>query len=227
MTDDHLQSGEADPRTQAPRTYHALRSRIVSGGLAPGTKLKIAELALQFSVSPGAVREALSRLATDGLVEARDQRGFRVAPISLAALDDLTETRIHIEGLALAQSIERGDSAWEARLQAAHDAMAGHPAQPGEPMGALLHGRFHEALAAGCASPALMRIRNELYDHAERYRFLALYSTATAPRPVAVEHREIMAAALARRKAKAVKALSAHIRLTARIVRDALRDAEG
>jgi DNA-binding GntR family transcriptional regulator len=227
MTHDDLATDAEDPRTQAPRSYQALRHRIVAGALSPLTKLKIADLALEFSVSPGAVREALSRLVTDGLVEARDQRGFRVAPISLVALDDLTETRIQIEGLALAQSIERGDSAWEARLRAAHDAMAAHPARPGEQTGALLHGQFHEALVAGCASPALLRIRNDLYDHAERYRFLALRGTAAAPRPVAHEHAAIAAAALERHKAKAVKALSAHIRLTARIVRDALRDASG
>jgi DNA-binding GntR family transcriptional regulator len=227
MTYDDPANDAADRRTQAPRTYQALRHRIVTGGLAPLAKLKIAELALEFSVSPGAVREALSRLATDGLVEARDQRGFRVAPISLAALDDLTETRIQIEGLALAQSIERADGDWAARLQAAHDAMAAHPAISGEQTGALLHARFHEALAAGCSSPTLIRIRNDLYDHAERYRFLALHSATAPPRPVAVEHAEIMAEALARHKAKAVKALSAHIRLTARLVRDALREADG
>jgi DNA-binding GntR family transcriptional regulator len=228
MMYDDVANLDSDGRTQAPRTYLALRNRIVAGNLAPRMKLKIADLAMEFSVSPGAVREALSRLATDGLVEARDQRGFRVAPISLAALDDLTQTRIQIEGLALAQSIERGDREWEEQLRAAHDAMAAHPPRrPLDTNGSVLHARFHEALVSGCGSPVLIRIRNDLYDHAERYRFLALNGATAAPRPVAHEHAAILAAALERQKAKAVKALSEHIRLTAQIVRDGLGAAGG
>ena len=58
------------------------------------------------------MREALSRLVADGLVQASDQRGFRVSPVSPADLADVTQTRIDIEGLALRRSIERGDQAW-------------------------------------------------------------------------------------------------------------------
>jgi DNA-binding GntR family transcriptional regulator len=220
---------ERETRPQAPRTYQALRSRIVLGELAPLTKLKIAELAEELDVSPGAVREALSQLTTDGLVEARDQRGFRVAPISLSDLDDLTETRVQIEKLALGQAIDRGDAAWEDGVRAALADMAAHLQMPSgqslrDLQGAERHARFHAALVAGCCSPTLLRIRSDLYDHAERYRVFAL-RRAPAPRPVADEHTAIAAAALARQKPQALKAAAAHIRLTTKMVRAALQHA--
>jgi DNA-binding GntR family transcriptional regulator len=93
------------PRTLTSAVQERLRSDILSTKLVPGQKLHIAGLAKQFSVSLAAVREALSRLVADGLVQASDQRGFRVSPVSSADLADVTQTRIDIESLALRRSI--------------------------------------------------------------------------------------------------------------------------
>ncbi|HYS86404.1 MAG TPA: GntR family transcriptional regulator, partial [Bradyrhizobium sp.] len=101
--------GGGGPRTLTSAVLERLRADILSTKLVPGQKLHIAGLAKQFSVSLTAVREALSRLVADGLVQASDQRGFRVSPVSPADLEDVTRTRIDIEGLALRRSIERGD----------------------------------------------------------------------------------------------------------------------
>ena len=103
------------PRSLTSAVQERLRADILSTRLLPGQKLHIAGLAKQFSVSLAAVREALSRLVADGLVQASDQRGFRVSPVSPADLRDVTQTRVDIEGLALRRSIERGDAAWLAR----------------------------------------------------------------------------------------------------------------
>jgi DNA-binding GntR family transcriptional regulator len=208
-------------RTQARRIYYALRNRILMGQVEPLAKLKISLLAEEFRVSPGAVREALSRLTTNNLVEARDQQGFRVAPISTAELSDLTSTRITIESLALAQSIERGDEAWEAALRSAHRALLEHTPRGHDPQSVLVHSRFHEALVAGCGSPALLRIRHELFDLADRYRMLALRRSPDWG-PEDDEHGTIVAAALARRTEPAVEALAEHIRRTAKQIRNAM-----
>ena len=92
---------EERPRSLTSAVQERLRTDILSTRLLPDQKLHIAGLAKQFSVSLAAVREALSRLVADGLVQASDQRGFRVSPVSLADLTDVTQTRIDIEGLAL------------------------------------------------------------------------------------------------------------------------------
>src|SRR5690349_12276640 len=70
------------PRSLTSAVHGRLRADILSTRLLPGQKLHIAGLAKQFSVSLAAVREALSRLVADGLVQASDQRGFRVSPVS-------------------------------------------------------------------------------------------------------------------------------------------------
>ena len=102
--------GSTGPRTLTSAVLERLRTDILSTKLVPGQKLHIAGLAKQFGVSLAAVREALSRLVADGLVQASDQRGFRVSPVSSADLADVTQTRIDIESLALRRSIERGDA---------------------------------------------------------------------------------------------------------------------
>ncbi|MFX5785409.1 GntR family transcriptional regulator, partial [Acinetobacter baumannii] len=70
----------------------------------------------RYGIGATAIREALSRLVSDGLVESEDQRGFAVASISREDLIDLTNTRMDVEGLALRRSIERGDVEWEVNI---------------------------------------------------------------------------------------------------------------
>ena len=83
----------------------ALQSDLVTARYLPGTKLRIAQLSEHYGVSPGAVREALSRLISEGLVEFTEQRGFRAAPVSKAALMDITRTRVLLDIHALRESI--------------------------------------------------------------------------------------------------------------------------
>jgi len=205
-------------RSNAHRTYLELRDRIIQCVIEPSQKIKIADLASELKVSPGAVREALSRLTTEHLVEARDQRGFRAAPISLADLDDLTETRIEIETLALRKAIALGDENWRLDVRNSHDAMASFPGSPHSPGGAELHARFHNALVAGCGSPSLLRIRASLYEISQRYRYFA--SQRSRPgRQVDDEHKALAEAVIARDADRAADAIAMHIRTTAEMVK--------
>src|ERR1700679_2650490 len=89
--------------------YESLRADLLACRILPGRKLKIQELCTQFSVSLGAIREALSRLTSEGLGVAEPQRGFRAAPISESDLVDLTMVRIHRGCLCLGFPIAFGD----------------------------------------------------------------------------------------------------------------------
>src|SRR3954463_13426539 len=104
----------------ADAAYGRLRSDILGGALQPGMKLKLDALRQRYEVSINTLRETLSRLAADGLVEAEGQRGFAVMPASLADLIDITETRRLLECHAARLSIERADLEWESRLVAAY-----------------------------------------------------------------------------------------------------------
>ena len=102
-----MPSGSAENLTVT--AYRTLRAAIISCRLRPGEKLVISELCKSLGVSLGAVREALSRLASEGLVIAEPQKGFRVAPISQAELEDLTSTRGIIEGHCIERAIAVGE----------------------------------------------------------------------------------------------------------------------
>src|ERR1700709_2082797 len=110
------------------RAYDLLREALLDCRFEPGEPLRIGELCKRLDASQGAVREALSRLTSEGLVEARPQRGFRVTPISAEDLRDLTTARIEIEELCLRHAIETGDVRWESRLVAAFHHLSRTPA---------------------------------------------------------------------------------------------------
>ena len=211
------------PRTLTSAVFNELRSDILSARLRPGQKLHIGALADRFSVSLGAIREALSRLVSGGLVEAADQKGFRVYPVSVAELQDVMLSRIHIEGLALKLSIEHGDAAWAEALHRQHERLSDEPLRdPADDRRhnrawTVQHQRFHEALVAACPLNWLIRFRHTLYEQSERYRCLSV-PLSPPTRDVAAEHRLIHDAAISRDIAAALAALSGHFSRTMEIV---------
>src|SRR4051812_27786920 len=100
--------------------FRQLRRDVLIGTFAAGNKLKLDELQEHYGLSSSPLREALSRLAQEGLVRADERRGFRVAALSAADLADITRMRLMIDLEALANSIDEGDDEWEASLVAAY-----------------------------------------------------------------------------------------------------------
>jgi GntR family transcriptional regulator, carbon starvation induced regulator len=211
--------------------HEVVRSDILFGRRPPGTRLQLNELAEATGVSLSVVREAVTRLASEGLVEATPQQGFRVRSLSLADLRDLTWVRVQFETLALRESIARGDVTWEANLVAAHYRLAVTPVyldqETGNPDWMAAHGGFHAALTAAAGSPILERVRRQLYDASELYR----YWSATLPHhPIrtdaADEHKAIFEAALARDADRATQLLADHLEMTARSLEEVASPAE-
>lgn len=75
----------------------ALRDAIVAGEIPPGARLREVELASYYGTSSTPVREALRRLAFDGLIELLPRRGAVVAAPNLVEINDLYETRAILE----------------------------------------------------------------------------------------------------------------------------------
>lgn len=203
--------------------YERLRADLLSCRLRPGARLKIGELCQALSVSLGAVREALSRLTSEGLVVAEPQRGFRVAPISAEELRDLTGVRVQIEGMCLEHAIAAGDVGWEAQLVAAFHRLSRTPErEPEDPQRmneawSAAHAAYHEALVGACDSPWLLRLRGILYAQSERYRRLSV-PLAEVARDLNREHQDIMDAALARDAGRAKALMAQHLELTSRVL---------
>jgi DNA-binding GntR family transcriptional regulator len=211
-------------RTLIEQSYQRLRDDIIEGRLGPGEKLRVEHLKARYGVGAGTLREAITRLVSDALVVAEGQRGFRVAPMALADLEDLTRLRLHIEIDALRQSIRRGDAAWRARLQQAYDELSAieQPIRPDQrPRWEQLNVRFHEALIGACDSPWTLKMLRLLSRHSERYRRFAI-GLADDGRDVHEEHRQIFEHAMSGQEARAALALEAHIRSTPDLLAKAL-----
>jgi DNA-binding GntR family transcriptional regulator len=207
-------------RSLTEDVHEAVRSDILFGRRLPASRLQLNELAEEYGVSLSVVREAVTRLASEDLVEATPQRGFRVRSISLEHLRDLTWVRVQLETLALRQSIAEGDVSWEANLVAAHHRLSVTPMffedGRGNTAWMAAHGAFHAALAAASGSPVLERLRGQLYDASELYRYWSGHLPRHLRRPpVDDEHRQILEAALARDADLAVELLTRHLQNTA------------
>jgi DNA-binding GntR family transcriptional regulator len=205
----------AASRTQ--HAYDALRQELLECRFQPGQPLRISDLCKRLNVSQGAVREALSRLTSDGLVEAEPQRGFRVTPISVADLRDLTDARIAIEQICLRQAIASGDVQWEGRILAAFHELSRTPALESQTPRRFsrrfvtLHHSFFNVLVSACNSPWLGRLRQTLQVHEFRY-----HGRSPPPLPrerdLIAELRELMQATIDRDADRACALLDTHMR---------------
>ncbi len=200
--------------TSATRgAYLTLRDMILTGALPAGQKLKIEQLRGLLNTGASPVREALSLLTSDLLVERIDQRGFRAAPANKANFEEILALRCTLEDLALRQSIANASPAWEERLVLSHHHMkkaSGEDTTTFEEA----HKTFHMALLANSGSPMLERFCAQLYDLNIRYRYLAASSTTYQRRDVSAEHDSILEAAVQRDADRASTALLSHYRLT-------------
>lgn len=205
-------------------TYAVVRSRIIEGVYPPGSKLHLETLKSSLGISGSTLREALTRLMADRLVLTEGQKGFRVTPMSLSDLEDLTDARIKMETIALAESIKFGDEAWEDNLVTCFHRLArAQERLEADPTAAfdaweVRNKEFHEALAAASPSAWLARFRQVLFQSSERYRRL---SGTMGPIPFEVhnEHEQIFKAAMARDTDNAVSALAEHIRRSVNVIR--------
>ncbi|MED5370218.1 MAG: GntR family transcriptional regulator [Myxococcota bacterium] len=204
----------SDPKTHSSRLTDRLREEILSGAVPPASKLKLAPLAERFEVSRGPLREAATRLVSEGLVTLEDQRGFTVAGISREDLLDLTQTRQRIEVLALRDAIQHGDLAWEGRVMAACHMLDRVTPPTGTAGFTNRHAEFHRELVSACPSAYLLNFREQLYALTQRYRNLAAHLPA-GKRDIRAEHWGIAEAAVSRDAEGACRRLQDHLHRTA------------
>lgn len=203
---------------ETPSTYQQLRADILEGEIEPESKLSIAVLAERYGSSAAPVREALSRLAAEGLVTRRGQRGYWAAPISAAEFVEVSRLREMLEVDAFRQSIELGDLDWEASIAGARHRELAVRSQTGlsESEQAILrtreNRRFHMALISACPSQWQLRFISTLYDQSERFRRLALSHQSDRTPPKVDEHHQIMTSAFKRDVKTACELLRLHIK---------------
>ncbi len=212
MSDLALGAGEDSKETLASLVYDRLRQDIITVAIEPGEKLHIRSLCDRFNVGLSPIREALSRLSTEGLVAQSDHRGFAVKPLSEDDLVDLTRARCWLNELAIRKSIANGDATWEETVVLSFHRLSRTPRfEPGNerersPAWETAHRNFHASLIAASGSRRLEQywagIKGENRDK---------------------EHRALMEAVVARDADAAARLITAHFERTAELVRQVLK----
>src|SRR3954463_6282768 len=168
------------PTTVGENAYQKIRSDIVFGRLPPGKKLKLDKLKADYGASVSTLREILNRLHSERLVIAEGQKGFEVAPVSIANLREIAALRQLLECRALEQSFRAGDMDWEGQVVAAHHRLArmeermalGDRSQTDE--WKHYDWQFHQALISACGSKMLIDTHAAVFDKYLRYQMIAL-----------------------------------------------------
>jgi DNA-binding GntR family transcriptional regulator len=217
--------------TLTENAYVALRHDIVRGLHAPGQPLRMEDLRKRYDMGFSPLREALSRLQSEGLVHLAPLRGFTVATLSLSEMWETVDLRILIENEALRLSIANGDDAWESGIVASlHALVLQSERKPAADDPALWeledrHHKFHRQIVSACGSARMLTFFERLYVETERYRMpVLLRSAMPSGRNIQAEHSEIAEAALARRSDKAVKLLTRHYKLTAEAIQAIVKE---
>ncbi len=201
-------------QTSAGRTVAAVRELILHGDFRPGARLGEVELAARLGVSRTPVREALGRLAAEGLVEIAPNRGARVASWTVAELEGVFDLRTALEPELTSLAVPHATAADADVLDELADAMlrVGTPG-PGQDLDALvpLNRAFHDRLVALAAQPAMASALAGAIHAPIVLRNFHTYDDASLRRSLG-HHAEIVAAVRAGDPHWARAVMTAHIR---------------
>jgi DNA-binding GntR family transcriptional regulator len=159
--DTTVSSGRLEIQSVVDQVYAAVRARILSGELPRGSRLRQAALADELGVSRTPLREALRRLATEGLVELTANRGATVAEHDFGDQRQSWLARMALEPGAARIAAERNDGP---SVRAMRDAIEAQRAAGGDPAESYDVNRgFHLALVAASGNPYLLRFAEMLW----------------------------------------------------------------
>jgi DNA-binding GntR family transcriptional regulator len=176
--------------TVTQRLVTALRSRILSGDLEPGSRIVVDDIRTRYNVSHIPVREALRSLEGEGLIRNVPNHGARVTELSAAEIDGLYDLRLILETALIARSCTAKNATDIDRARAALDAMSRlDPAS--DPVAFQdAHRDFHAALVIPATSTVSRRALEPVWQAVQRYLVRMYQHPVVAPRGV-VEHKQI------------------------------------
>jgi DNA-binding GntR family transcriptional regulator len=181
------------PSTTAQHALDGLRRAIVDGTLRPGARIVQEDVADGLGVSVAPVREALRVLEQEGQVAYRPRRGYTVAELRVADLEEIYELRQVLEERAARRALPALDADAQARIAAAAQDCVDAAAR-GDVSGELeANRRFHFAILEPGGQQHAMRLIRMLWDSTEAYRAM-YYNSPREEQAAAAAHERIMAA---------------------------------
>lgn len=195
-----------------------VRQAIVKGEFSPSMALRMEALKARFDVGFSPIREALSSLVSEGLVDLIPNKGFRVAALSREDLEDVAFARLAVEQAALARAIERGDAQWESQIVAAmhlyrRTAETAFDSEAALREWEFAHDDLHRSLISACGSSRLMDFQRKLQEQHVRYRRLIVLEDV-GPHAHIEEHEKLVALVLERNIDAAHAEIEKHLRIT-------------
>ena len=214
-----FEEGEPEDRGRAlenltlwERVYAYLREEIYAERLSAGTELQEVALSRELGVSRGPVREAIGRLAAEGLVTVRPRRGAVVRSLSPSEFLELYQVREALEAAAIRLAVPNLGSDGIARLSELTDAMAHYARDDRIDEFFQANADFHEAIFVAAGNRKLREMYTQLLGQMGRYRTRSVALRGSLQQSV-FEHRAVLEAVVNGNAEEAVRLMSAHIRV--------------
>jgi DNA-binding GntR family transcriptional regulator len=200
-TDAGTRLDEWSPRLLKSRLYQRLLVDIIIGALAPGEQLDENALARRYGGGLAGIREALARLALEGLVVRRARVGTSVAPLDLMGAREAFEARclieVHCAGLAATHASAAEIAAIRATLDSGEQAVTDNNVAAL----AAMDEAFHVAVAAASGNRALAKMVVTLHHQTARYWLYAMRGPTSEESYTALNEHRALAEAIASRDA--------------------------
>lgn len=200
----------ASARTRQSQAYEGLRSLLLSGSIAPGTRLTEAELTRMFNVSRSTMRAVLVQLAQEGYVTSEVNRGVRTRSFSPEEAADILEAREVLESALAGKAAERATEEEIRGLRRTLETMEDCQARGDQAGYSQGNRRFHQQVKEAAHQRTLARA----YDTLLYPLVMRQYRDLSAPHPRAgslEEHQAILLAIVTRNPEAAVAAMRHHV----------------
>jgi DNA-binding GntR family transcriptional regulator len=207
--------------TDATRAYALIKEKIINLELAPGTVINDAVLTEEFGFGRTPIREALKLLEAERLVVTVPRRGIFVAHVSITDLQQISEVRVELEGLATRLAVERATAGELAGLRACLDAAAGNGESGSAETRLAQDRKLHQLLAAAAHNKFLESEIERFYDLSARLWYLAI-ERLPAHEVDVLSHQQILDALEQRDVERAERLMREHIRNFQRTVKKAI-----
>jgi DNA-binding GntR family transcriptional regulator len=155
------------------QVYQELRKAILSGPISPGSVLVQEQLAEQLGISRTPVRDALDRLANEGLVVRSNGGRVQVAELSLEELREKYQVRQELEGLALRLAAAYLDKEAVGKLESLIQIMRAAAELHNHQLVTKAGNEFHDVIIAASGNKYLIQLLTTLNDSIRRYRQFA------------------------------------------------------
>ena len=212
---------EKAQEAQSREVYDLLRDGLIWGRWKSGERLKPQHLKSEFHCTTTALREALLRLAGEGLVVSEKNFGFRAVVHSEETFREAAHLRLVLEREAASIALKAGDLEWEMALSAAHKKLnyvetlmdRSEDITPYVERWSKQDWEFHYTLLSACGSSLLMKSYKTTFDTFRMYAVAETKDYGFAGRMTIEEHNDIFATAIARDIPACIRAIERHLTL--------------